>query len=287
MAATVQARRGEAGLEVRPTRDRTLLLPLLEQDRLLAAYALCDLDPREFGRTRWGIALDAGRPVGLVLEYLGPSPQPLFLAGDPAAVARVLRDVIVPRAAWIAGSPAHLAEAEPVYRIDPGPPMIRMVVDAGSFEPAGRPAERLGPRDIGELNRLYDLGPAAWLPASTVAEGVYYGIREGDRIVAAAGTHVIGDAVGLAAVGNVMTRADRRGRGHATAVTSAVTAELLGRCPQVVLNVRADNPAALAVYRSLGYREHVRFEERLARRRGTVWDSITMTVRRFAARRTE
>ena len=65
---------------------------------------LRDTDPREFGRTRWGIALDEGRPVALVLEYLGPSPQPLFLAGEPDAVAAILRDVITPRAAWIAAS---------------------------------------------------------------------------------------------------------------------------------------------------------------------------------------
>ena len=63
-----------------------------------------------------------------------------------------------------------------------------------------------------------------------------------------------------------MTHVDYRGRGYATAVTGAVTAELLRFCDQVVLNVRADNPPALQAYRRLGYREHVRFEERLVHR---------------------
>ena len=63
-----------------------------------------------------------------------------------------------------------------------------------------------------------------------------------------------------------MTHADYRGRGYATAVTGAVTAELLRFCDQVVLNVRSDNPPALQAYRKLGYREHVRFEERLVHR---------------------
>ena len=53
-----------------------------------------------------------------------------------------------------------------------------------------------------------------------------------------------------------------------------MTAELLRFCPEVVLNVRSDNPPALAAYRALGYREHVRFEERLVHRRGSLWDSI-------------
>lgn len=35
------------------TTDRALLRSFLEQDRLLAAYAICDLEDREFARTRW------------------------------------------------------------------------------------------------------------------------------------------------------------------------------------------------------------------------------------------
>ena len=50
---------------------------------------------------------------------------------------------------------------------------------------------------------------------------------------------------------------------------------------EVVLNVRADNPPALAAYRALGYREHTNFEERLVRRRGSLWDSIVWPIRRY------
>ena len=42
-------------LEIRATRDRDMLADFLSTDRLFAAYALCDLDDREFGRTRWGV----------------------------------------------------------------------------------------------------------------------------------------------------------------------------------------------------------------------------------------
>ncbi len=268
------------GLEVRATRDRDMLADFLGADRLFAAYALCDLDDREFGRTRWGVALDRGEPVAVALEYLGSSPQPLFVMGEPAGVTGVLRDIIRPRTAYLAARPELLEAAVAVYRVADGPPMVRMWVDRASFRPAPPSAVRLVPADVGDLNRLYDFGLGSWLPSEALANGVYYGIRVNGQLVAAAGTHVISRVMGLAAVGNVLTHREHQGRGYAKVVTGAVTQDLLRFCDQVVLNVRLDNAPALGVYRSLGYREHVRFEERLVTRRGSVWDSITGPIKR-------
>jgi ribosomal protein S18 acetylase RimI-like enzyme len=135
-------------------------------------------------------------------------------------------------------------------------------------------AERLGPADIGDLNRLYQLGLGGGFPASILEDGVYYGVRVGGRLVAAAGTHVISDAEGIAVVGNVLTHVDHRGQGHAKAVTSGVTAELLGRVSDVALNVYADNDPAIAAYARLGYREYCRLGEWVAYRRAGGWDLI-------------
>src|SRR5689334_2095633 len=100
------------GLDVRATRDREMLADFLGQDRLYAAYAMCDLDEREFARTRWGVALDHGRPEAVVLEYLGLSPQPLFAMGDAGGITAILREVIKPRAAYLAGTLDALSAAE-------------------------------------------------------------------------------------------------------------------------------------------------------------------------------
>jgi predicted GNAT family acetyltransferase len=114
---------------------------------------------------------------------------------------------------------------------------------------------------------------------------VYYGIRVNGRLVAAAGTHVIGRTGRIAVVGNVLTQPEFRGRGYAQATTGAVTAHLLEFCDHVVLNVRADNPPALNAYRRLGYAEHVRFEERLGHRVGSLLADIASALRRLARTR--
>ncbi len=273
---------------VRTTTDRHLLRDFLEHDRLFAAYAICDLEDREFSRTRWGIAVEGGQVVAVGLEYGGLTPQPMFVMGRDDGIAAILRDVIRPRIAYVASLEATLPAVGQHYRIDPGPQMVRMWVDRTTFAPLTSPVERLLPVEVGELNRLYGLGFAAWIPSGAVAEGVYFGIRVNGRLVAAAGTHVISRQAGLAVVGNVLTHAEHRGRGYAKAVTSAVTNELLRYCDQVVLNVRADNPPAIAAYRRLGYQEHCRFEERLVRRSTPAWPDLTATFRRlFASRRSE
>jgi ribosomal protein S18 acetylase RimI-like enzyme len=271
----------------RPTTDRALLRGFLERDRLFAAYALCDLEDKEFARTRWSVAHAGAAVIAVGLEYAGLTPQPLFLMGRPDGIEAILRDVLRPRTAYIACLPDALPAVESIYRLDSGPPMVRMWVDRARFRPYPADVHRLLPVEIGELNRLYQLGFASWLPASAISEGVYYGARVGGRLIAAAGTHVISPKARLAVVGNVLTHADHRGRGHATAVTGAVTAELLRTCDQVVLNVRADNPPALQAYRKLGYAEHVRFEERLAHRQGTSFADLTAPLRRLLGGRKE
>jgi ribosomal protein S18 acetylase RimI-like enzyme len=288
-AVTIAGRRDRGAVVARPITDRALLRAFLEHDRLFAAYAICDLEDREWNRTRWGAAFAGDDLVAIALEYAGPTPQPLFVMGRNDGISIILRDLIRPRAAYVAALLEALPGVSSQYRVDPGPPMVRMWVDRDRFRPVevGREVRRLVPAEIGELNRLYQLGFASWLPSQSVADGVYYGLRIGGRLIAAAGTHVVSSSARLAVVGNVLTHSDYRGRGFATAVTSAVTTELLETCDQIVLNVRSDNPPALQAYRKLGYAEHVRFEERLAHRLGSPWAEFAAPFRRIFSSRKE
>jgi ribosomal protein S18 acetylase RimI-like enzyme len=266
-------------LEVRSTRDRQLLHRFLGQDRVFAAYAIADTDDSEFDRARFGVAFDGGEPVAVVMEYRGVSPQPVFAMGEPAGIGAILRDVIRPRVAYLGAKQGAFRGVREHYRLDAPAPMVRMVVERDTFRPVVGDAVRLDQGDAGHLNRLYQLGFNAYLPDQAVATGIYYGVRRGTRLIAAAGTHVISPQWGIAAVGNVYTHREYRGQGLAKVVTSAVTADLLAQCDTVVLNVRADNPPALGVYRALGYREHTEFEERLVHRETSLWDSIVGPVR--------
>src|SRR5438046_7697320 len=134
------------------------------------------------------------------MEYTGLTPQPLFLMGRNDGLEAILRDVLRPRAAYVAARIEALPAVDELYRVDPGPQMVRMWVDRARFRPYPADVRRLLPIDIGELNRLYQLGFASWLPSSAIAEGIYYGVRVGGRLIAAAGTHVVSPRARLGVV---------------------------------------------------------------------------------------
>ena len=279
------ARTDQRGIVARQMTDRDAVRAFLERDRLFAAYALCDLEDREWARSHWGAAWRGDELIAVALEYAGLSPQPLFVMGEAAGIEAILGQVIRPRVAYVAAHGGDLPSVAAHYRVDQGATMVRMWVDRAHLRPFPSDVRRLLPAEIGDLNRLYGLGFASWLPASSISEGVYYGMKVGGELVAAAGTHVISPTARLGVVGNVLTLDQFRGRGYATATTGAVTSELLRSCDQVVLNVRSDNPPALNVYRRLGYQEHCRFEERLIHRLGPPWADLPSALRRFFPRK--
>jgi ribosomal protein S18 acetylase RimI-like enzyme len=257
---------------VRAVTDRDTIAAFLRTDRLYAAYALGDLDGPGRGRATWGIAFDdRGRPIALAEYHEGFMQRPLFLMGDGDGCRLLLEQVIKPREVYFQAGEEHEPAMRSAYELEAPTRMLRMVVDRGAFRAFAGPAERLRASDIDELNALYQLGFRTGFPASVLDDGIYFGMRVRGRLVSAAGTHVISGREGIGVVGNVMTHADFRGHDFAKMVTSAVTAELLDRLPDVALNVHADNVPAIAAYARLGYREYCRLVERLGRRRSGGW----------------
>src|SRR5674476_92681 len=106
-------------------------------------------------RSRWGVAFAGSDPVAVVLEYAGLAPQPVFVMGENAGIAAILRELIRPRAAYLAARTEHLSAVASIYRVEPSPPMVRMWVDRTTFRPYPAEVARLLPVEVGDLNRLY------------------------------------------------------------------------------------------------------------------------------------
>lgn len=217
-------------------------------------YPRADLDPAHDALCDWYGAGD-----GVALAYHAFDPPALVAAGTAAEVRALLAAVPL-RRADLAIPADLLPAAEGLWRHDAPDRMVRMVLRRLEHRPG--PAVRLGTGDLAEVEELYAQGPGAGVSfvPSQLATGCFFGVRQGGGLVAVAGVHAVSWAEGVAAIGNVFTRPDARGRGLAQIAVSAVAAHLLdGGIGLVGLNVAEDNAPAARAYAKLGFTPRLKF----------------------------
>lgn len=241
--------------------DKNAIRTILRRDPAWCVYALGDLSPHMFGKTRWFTP-----DLSLVLHEYGTS---ILFAMGAGSIREALDHVIWPVHLQVQGD--ALDEIARHASVDFVRLMVRMVWKGPAFPGVPPSATRLSADDVPAILKLYADGQASgespdFFYPSMVTDGVFFGIYEGPALVAAAGTHLVARAEHAAAIGNIYTRRDRRGRGLGRLVTSAVAGALEG-IETIGLNVRADNAAALHLYESSGFVRHCQFYEALANRR--------------------
>ncbi len=261
-------------IRTRRLSDRAAIRAFLGRDRALTAYALGDLDDAFWPQSRFVGAECDGAVEAIALFYTGLDPTVLTVFGTVRGAAAIFDRTALPDHAYY----LFLPEMEALLRAHYETPNMqrewRMVLDRAAFGPiAAGDVARLRPEHADALAALYRHAaePGEEVVAFSpwqIAHGVFFGVWEGDRLIATAGTHVWSVAESVAAIGNVFTHPDARGRGCATRCTAAVVREALAaRISTVVLNVRQDNTAAIRIYQRQGFRHYATFLEGPARRR--------------------
>jgi ribosomal protein S18 acetylase RimI-like enzyme len=241
-----------------PIADKNEIRNLLRREPAWAVYALGDLSPRMFDKCRWYTP-----DLTLILRDYGTT---ILFATGPGGIREALAEVTGTVHLQVRAD--ALEEIARVATVTAERRMWRMVWNHGSLPAIDPQVSRLAAGDVPALERLYADGESSgdspdFFYPSMVSDGVFFGVYEDQALAAVAGTHLVSREEGAAAIGNVYTRRDRRGRGFGRAVTAAVLREL-SDIETVGLNVRADNDAAIRVYESLGFVRHCEFHEALA-----------------------
>jgi len=110
--------------------------------------------------------------------------------------------------------------------------------------------EKVTKNDLELLNKFYTEHHAeAWTPIQFKA-GPYYCIKRDDKIVSAAGAHLVTPKI--AQLGNIITDEAYRNQGFATACTSVLATDLASEGRIISLFVRTDNAPAIHLYEKLG-----------------------------------
>lgn len=114
-------------------------------------------------------------------------------------------------------------------------------------------AQRATERDLEALNAFYvEHESPAWNPIQ-FETGPYYIAKEKDKIVSAAGIHILTPQI--AQLGNILTDQAHRRKGYSKACTHALAKELTQKTRTIGLFVRTDNTPAIHMYEQLGFKK--------------------------------
>ncbi len=170
-----------------------------------------------------------------------------FAAGDPAALAGLLRDD--EDEIWLVEDDVIVPPGTVLHRSA----LLAQLVAEGPVDPVDRDdILPLGAADVPEMTELaLATRPGPWGP-STWRYGPFFGIRREGRLIAMAGER-LRPAEGIVEVSGVCTDPAARGQGLAARLIQHVMAGHRARGCASFLHSYADNAGAIALYRRLGF----------------------------------
>lgn len=240
----------------------------LRRNVFLHLYEIGDLDDFFWPYTSWYAHKDGGAIRELALVYYGTDLPVLlaFIDGPPVVMHSLLRSMAhqLPRRLYAHLSPGLVVALEDEYRFRSHGIHLKMALRhrARVEAVATRDAVTLSTADLEEVNDLYRASyPGNWFDPRMLETGHYYGVRRGGRLLSVGGVHVYSERHRVAALGNIATLPEVRGRGLGTLVTAKACQSLLPTVDHIGLNVKADNASAIASYRSLGFERIADYEE--------------------------
>lgn len=241
--------------------DKETIERYLRGNEALNVYCIGDLDDFFRPFTIWyGLNDGAGRLRALSMLYTGCDIPALmaYRAYEDGALAELISGIsrLLPANFYshLCG-PSEAALAERFELEAHGGHLKMYLKDASKIPPDDDSAVRnLGAPDLEALVKLYKQSyPGNWFDPITLATGQYFGIFDGAELTCAAGVHVFSPAYGAAALGNITTRTEYRGKGLAAKVTAALCRSLMKKVRLIGLNVDSGNAPAIRCYEKLGF----------------------------------
>lgn len=111
--------------------------------------------------------------------------------------------------------------------------------------------QKLGKKQLQQMLDLTALTKPGPFYEHTMDFGNYYGIMEGERLLAMTGERM--KAKGFTEVSAICTQPDQVGKGYASILLQHACERIFSKGEQPFLHVRQDNPSALHVYKKFGF----------------------------------
>lgn len=240
--------------------DRAVLASFFRRNSAAHAYELGDLDDFDWPHTVWFGWENDGRLEQVVLLYTQPRIPVLIAIAEPPAqsMAELLTAITwsLPSVLYAHTTLTLLDTLAERYAIEDAEPHLKLALERTDLLDRHAVETEILTRDqVDEVKAFYAAAyPGTWFVPKMLATGRYVGVRHDGRLACIAGVHVHSPTWRVAALGNVATLPELRGRGLARGACASLCKLLLDDGVETIsLNVRADNAAAIASYERLGF----------------------------------
>jgi GNAT superfamily N-acetyltransferase len=219
-----------------------------------------------YSRFATWVGWPASRPESVVVFYEIDEPALVFCAGRAEGTRAILEAAgQLPSELYAVCPHEHLPAFERWYRFERPIEMQRMALPSGADVPEPElSAEQLKPEHLPEILSLLR-SEGMRLDPVQLHGGRYFGVRHHGELVSVAAAHFVSRRRGMAFIGNIVTRPDRRGRGFARAAMLRLIHELRPLAPAICLDVNVANEGAAKLYETLGFAPRSRHLEGLGR----------------------
>ena len=239
--------------------DKSRIEAFLRQNIYLHIYSIGDLDDFFWNHTSWyGLEQD-GEIKALILFYIGSSvPTILALTQDICYMKELLSSVVpfLPKRFYAHVTPG-LEEVLAKYFIlkSHGKHYKMALKNKSAVDNVDiAKVESLSVKDIDQILELYKVSyPNNWFNEQMLLTDQYFGVKKENELVSIAGVHVFSPEYHVAALGNITTHPNHRGKGYGKATVAKLCKSLCGKVDHISLNVKSDNNAAISLYEQLGF----------------------------------
>jgi ribosomal protein S18 acetylase RimI-like enzyme len=253
-------------MEIRNLHDKEEIYKFLSINPELHIYAIGDLDDFFWSKTMWFCICDNNTILSIALLYTGMVPATLILLhnGTQVYAKELLTSIrpFLPSKIMVHLSSGLIGLFGKKDILKDYGLHYRMVLKKEPIEQSDKNIRKLNVVDILPINQLLSVAyPENWFDKRMLETDMYYGYFNGEALIGMAGVHVYSEHYKIAALGNITTHPDFRGRGIASKLTSRVCYELNKKVTVIGLNVTAANISAIKCYEKLGFAIYSSYDE--------------------------